>query len=72
MSVIRRSGEQKGNLVLRISPGDSLLIGNDVEVKLEKIEGFNRLKVLIIAPISTKVRRKLFEERNKVQNKGDE
>lgn len=72
MSIIRRSSAAKGNLVLRMHPGDSILIGNDIEVTLSQVESMNRLKMVIHAPMTTKVRRKQFEERNKVQDKGSE
>ena len=72
MSTILRKSGTKGNLVLRMSPGDSLLVGKDIEVKLEKIESFNRLKMVITAPVSTKIRRKFFEERNLIQTEDPE
>lgn len=69
--VIRRSSKESanGNLVLSIKPGESLLIGSDISILVE-IERLNRVKLVISAPKSTKVRRKAFEERNKVQDEG--
>ena len=72
MSIIRRSHSAMGTLVLRMAPGDAILIGKDVEVKLEQIEGRNRMKMVIIAPQTTKVRRKLYEIRDEIQDTGNE
>jgi sRNA-binding carbon storage regulator CsrA len=67
----RRKDTARSTLVLRMSPGDGILIGNDVEVFLSEVEGKRRLKIAIIAPPETKVRRKKFEEaRDKVQGEG--
>lgn len=70
--VIRRKQSANTTLVLRMAPGDSILIGNGVEIVLSQVETKSRLKMVVIAPPDTKIRRKNFEKTgDKVQGKGN-
>lgn len=66
--ILRKSSESsKGTLVLHIKPGDALLIDGDISILIDTVVSRNKVKLVITAPKTTKVRRKAFEERNKVK-----
>ena len=66
--VLRKASESaKGTLVLHIKPGDALLIDGEISILVDTVVSRNKVKLVITAPKTTKVRRKAFEERNKVK-----
>jgi carbon storage regulator CsrA len=68
MTVIRRKREGgNGNLVLHIKKGETLLIDGNIRVILQAVESRDRVKLVVNAPQSVRIRRKEFEERDLIQ-----
>ena len=68
--VLRKSSESsKGTLVLHIKPGDALLIDGEISILVDTVVSRNKVKLVITAPKTTKVRRRAFERRNEIQGK---
>lgn len=69
--ILRKASAEssKGTLVLHIKPGDALLIDGDIAILVDAVVSRNKVKLVITAPKTTKVRRRAFERRDKIQDK---
>ena len=69
MSILKKKGSN-GNLVLSIPIGDSLLIDENIRIKIKEFVSRNYIRLVINAPNNVRVRRQAFEEkRNEIQRK---